>query len=170
MLLYFACLAPAIAFGALLEKFTHGDMGAIEVIASTFICGTLFALFAGQPLLILGGTGPVAIFESIMHKARTTRPARAPADASRAPRRGTRARRPPSPPSRAQAAEGYLGVPFLVARLWTGVWISIILGLCAVTDMCYLIKYITRFTDEIFAVRARPAPPSSPRTSSPVPS
>ena len=136
MLLYFACLAPAIAFGALLEKFTHGDMGAIEVIASTFICGTLFALFAGQPLLILGGTGPVAIFESIMHK----------------------------------AAEGYLGVPFLVARLWTGVWISIILGLCAVTDMCYLIKYITRFTDEIFAVRARPAPPSSPRTSSPVPS
>ena len=50
-----------------------------------------------------------------------------------------------------QAAEGYLGVPFLVARLWTGVWISIILGLCAVTDMCYLIKYITRFTDEIFA-------------------
>lgn len=117
VLLYFACLAPAIAFGALLEKFTHGDMGAIEVIASTFICGTLFALFAGQPLLILGGTGPVAIFESIMHK----------------------------------AAEGYLGVPFLVARLWTGVWISIILGLCAVTDMCYLIKYITRFTDEIFA-------------------
>ena len=76
---------------------------------------------------------------------------------------------PHSPPSltapRAQAAEGYLGVPFLVARLWTGVWISIILGLCAVTDMCYLIKYITRFTDEIFAVRARPAPPSSPRTS-----
>lgn len=86
----------------------------------------------------------------------------------------TSARHSRSPPSltapRAQAAEGYLGVPFLVARLWTGVWISIILGLCAVTDMCYLIKYITRFTDEIFAVRARPAPPSSPRTSSPVPS
>jgi hypothetical protein len=116
-LLYFACLAPAIAFGALLEKFTHGDMGAIECILSTFICGTINALFAGQPLLILGGTGPVAIFESIMYK----------------------------------VSQDMLGVPFLVARFWTGIWISAILAVCSIFDLCFLIKFITRFTDEIFA-------------------
>mmetsp|Transcript_6805 Transcript_6805/g.11461 ORF Transcript_6805/g.11461 Transcript_6805/m.11461 type:complete len:755 (+) Transcript_6805:62-2326(+) len=117
VLLYFACLAPAIAFGALLEKFTHGDMGAIECILSTFMCGTLYALFSGQPLLILGGTGPVAIFESIMFK----------------------------------VAEEVLGVPFLVMRFWTGIWVASILGICAIFDLCFLIKFITRFTDEIFA-------------------
>lgn len=33
------------------------------MLVGTFACGTVFALVAGQPLLIMGGTGPVLVFE-----------------------------------------------------------------------------------------------------------
>jgi len=31
------------------------------------ICGVLYATFAGQPLTIVGATGPLLIFESILY-------------------------------------------------------------------------------------------------------
>ncbi len=39
---------------------------AIESLLSGAICGCLYHLFAGQPLTILGSTGPVLVFESIV--------------------------------------------------------------------------------------------------------
>jgi hypothetical protein len=66
LFLYFACLAPAIAFGGLLASKTNGEVGAIEMIVATAICGIVYALFAGQPLTILGSTGPVIIFMGIL--------------------------------------------------------------------------------------------------------
>jgi mannitol/fructose-specific phosphotransferase system IIA component (Ntr-type) len=65
--LYFACLAPAVAFGGLLDTMTGGAIGAIEMLVATAICGIAYALFAGQPLTILGSTGPVIIFLAILH-------------------------------------------------------------------------------------------------------
>lgn len=32
------------------------------------VCGVLYALFAGQPLTIVGATGPLLIFESILYQ------------------------------------------------------------------------------------------------------
>jgi hypothetical protein len=40
---------------------------AIESLLSGAICGILYHLFAGQPLTILGSTGPVLVFETIVH-------------------------------------------------------------------------------------------------------
>ncbi|XP_068733296.1 anion exchange protein 3-like [Montipora capricornis] len=62
---YFACLAPAVAFGGLLNENTDGWMGVTEMIVATALSGILFSLFAGQPLIIIGATGPILVFEKI---------------------------------------------------------------------------------------------------------
>ena len=67
LFLYFACLAPAVAFGGLLTQFTDGDMGVIETILATAMCGMVYATFSGQPLTILGSTGPITIFLGIFY-------------------------------------------------------------------------------------------------------
>jgi mannitol/fructose-specific phosphotransferase system IIA component (Ntr-type) len=65
--LFFACLAPAVAFGGLLSVLTDGQIGAIEMIVATTVCGIVYAIFSGQPLTILGSTGPVIIFMGILY-------------------------------------------------------------------------------------------------------
>ncbi|CAF1065828.1 unnamed protein product, partial [Brachionus calyciflorus] len=67
LFMYFACLAPIITFGGLLGTATDNNMSAIESLLSGAVCGILYSLFAGQPLSILGSTGPVLIFEKILH-------------------------------------------------------------------------------------------------------
>lgn len=64
--MYFACLTPIITFGGLLSKATDGYMGAIESLVSGFVCGIIYGFFSGQPLTVLGSTGPVLVFETIM--------------------------------------------------------------------------------------------------------
>jgi len=68
LFLYFACLAPAVAFGGLLSKLTDGQIGVIEMIVATTLCGVVYALTSAQPLTILGSTGPVIIFMGILYK------------------------------------------------------------------------------------------------------
>ena len=40
---------------------------AMESLMSGVVCGVIYGLFAGQPLTILGSTGPVLVFETIMY-------------------------------------------------------------------------------------------------------
>jgi hypothetical protein len=101
LFLFFACLANAIAFGALTGFLTEGQIGTTEMMIATAVGGIIFALFSGQPLTILGGTGPIVIF--------------------------------------------------LPVYGWVGIWSGVLLMLLAVTDASALMRYFTRFTDEIFA-------------------
>lgn len=64
--LYFACLSPIITFGGLLSQATGKNMAAMESLISGFVCGIGYGFFSGQPLTILGSTGPVLVFESIV--------------------------------------------------------------------------------------------------------
>lgn len=64
--LFFACIAPAITFGAIYAKATENRIGAVEMIAATSWCGILYALIGGQPMMINGGTGPVLAFTEII--------------------------------------------------------------------------------------------------------
>ena len=64
--LYIANLAPIIAFGALLGKTTHSRIATMEGLVAGLLSGVLFSLFAGQPLNLLGSTGPVYVFEKIL--------------------------------------------------------------------------------------------------------
>jgi len=66
--LYFACLAPAITFGGVMAVQTGGHIGAVEMLVGTAICGAAYALVAGQPLIILGGVGPVLIFTAVLYR------------------------------------------------------------------------------------------------------
>lgn len=64
--LYFACLSPIITFGGLLAEATGKHMAAMESLVSGFVCGVGYGFFSGQPLTILGSTGPVLVFETIV--------------------------------------------------------------------------------------------------------
>ncbi|XP_052747215.1 electroneutral sodium bicarbonate exchanger 1 isoform X2 [Bicyclus anynana] len=64
--LYFACLSPIITFGGLLGEATGKNMAAMESLISGFVCGMGYGFFSGQPLTILGSTGPVLVFETIV--------------------------------------------------------------------------------------------------------
>ncbi|ALC38806.1 Ndae1 [Drosophila busckii] len=66
--LYFACLSPIITFGGLLSAATGKHMAAMESLVSGFVCGMGYGFFSGQPLTILGSTGPVLVFESIVYE------------------------------------------------------------------------------------------------------
>ncbi|XP_053426194.1 band 3 anion transport protein isoform X1 [Nycticebus coucang] len=61
--IYFAALSPAITFGGLLGEKTRNQMGVSELLISTAAQGILFALLAAQPLLVLGFSGPLLVFE-----------------------------------------------------------------------------------------------------------
>ncbi len=115
--LFFAVLANAIAFGALQGLLTGNQIGIVEMMVVTAIGGIIFALFSGQPLTILGGTGPIVIFTGMLY-----------------------------------AACLQLNISFLATYAWVGIWSGIFLLICAFTDASALMKYFTRFTDEIFAV------------------
>ncbi|VDK69828.1 unnamed protein product [Litomosoides sigmodontis] len=64
--MYFALLAPIVTFGGLLEEATHQRMAAMENLFGGAICGVTYHLFSGQPLTIIGSTGPVLVFETIV--------------------------------------------------------------------------------------------------------
>lgn len=66
--IYFAALSPTITFGGLLGEKTEGMMGVTELIVSTATLGVIFSLFAGQPLLIIGFSGPLLVFEEAFYK------------------------------------------------------------------------------------------------------
>ncbi|KAL2081547.1 hypothetical protein ACEWY4_023400 [Coilia grayii] len=66
--IYFAALSPTITFGGLLGEKTQGMMGVSELIISTATVGVLFSLLAGQPLLIIGFSGPLLVFEEAFFK------------------------------------------------------------------------------------------------------
>jgi hypothetical protein len=54
-------LIPALIFAELLDKQTEGRLAVAEVLLSAGIIGVIYALMSGQPIVLLGITGPVAI-------------------------------------------------------------------------------------------------------------
>ena len=116
ILVYFACLAPCIAFGGLLSENTNGWMGVSEMVLSTALSGILFALFAGQPLIIIGATGPILVFEK----------------------------------NTFELCEKF-DLEYLPWRAWVGIWVMLICFCIVAFEGCILIRYFTRFTEEIFA-------------------
>ncbi|XP_076869337.1 sodium bicarbonate cotransporter 3 isoform X5 [Brachyhypopomus gauderio] len=68
LFLYCACMSPVITFGGLLGEVTKNNISAIESLFGASLTGIAYSLFAGQPLTILGSTGPVLVFEKILFK------------------------------------------------------------------------------------------------------
>ncbi|XP_043545416.1 sodium bicarbonate cotransporter 3-like isoform X3 [Chiloscyllium plagiosum] len=68
LFLYCACMSPVITFGGLLGEATDNNISAIESLFGASMTGIVYSLFSGQPLTILGSTGPVLVFEKILFK------------------------------------------------------------------------------------------------------
>ncbi|XP_053112928.1 solute carrier family 4 member 11 isoform X6 [Hemicordylus capensis] len=64
--LYFACLLPSIAFGSLNDENTGGVIDVQKTIVGQCIGGLLYALFSGQPLVVLLTTAPLALYINVI--------------------------------------------------------------------------------------------------------
>jgi hypothetical protein len=71
LFLFFACLSPAIAFGTLFDEGSEGSFGVVETIVSSAFAGIVYSICAGQPLAILGATGPILAYTSIFYNLST---------------------------------------------------------------------------------------------------
>ena len=116
--MFFACVAPAVTFGGLMGSETEGQIGAGEMLMSTAVCGILYALLGGSPLIILGGIGPLLIFTIILYQL---------------------------------CQDMELSQHFLGVYGWVGLWTALITVVLGVTNASNLMRYFTRFTDEIFS-------------------
>lgn len=116
LFLLFACLAPAVTFGGIMGIETAGQIGVVEMLVASAFCGIVYALCSGQPLIILGGVGPLLVFTGILYR-----------------------------------LSDDMQLPFLSTYAWVGYWTALLLLILAVTDASCLMRYFTRFTDEIFS-------------------
>uniref|UniRef100_A0A8C7TYD4 Anion exchange protein n=1 Tax=Oncorhynchus mykiss TaxID=8022 RepID=A0A8C7TYD4_ONCMY len=65
--IYFAALSPAVTFGGLLGEKTGGLIGVSELIIATAMQGVIFSLLGAQPLLVVGFSGPLLVFEEAFY-------------------------------------------------------------------------------------------------------
>ncbi|KAL7299340.1 hypothetical protein TKK_0007915 [Trichogramma kaykai] len=65
--MYFAALCTAITFGGLMSDKTHNVIGISETLVSCSMTGVIMALFATQPLVIIGTTGPLLLFDESLY-------------------------------------------------------------------------------------------------------
>ncbi|XP_021698560.1 band 3 anion transport protein isoform X5 [Aedes aegypti] len=66
--MYFAALSTAITFGGLASDKTHNLIGISETLVSASMVGVVFHLFSGQPLVIIGTTGPLLLFDEALNQ------------------------------------------------------------------------------------------------------
>jgi len=64
--IYLATVTKAITFGGFLGDITGNLQGVLESFMGHLLAGGMFCLLGGQPLTVLGCTGPVLIFEKIL--------------------------------------------------------------------------------------------------------
>nr|XP_033773576.1 band 3 anion transport protein isoform X2 [Geotrypetes seraphini] len=114
--IYFAALSPAITFGGLLGEKTHNWMGVSELLVSTAVQSVVFCLLGAQPLLVVGFSGPLLVFEESFYAFCESN-----------------------------------GMEYIVGRVWIGFWLLLIVLIIVAVEGSFLVRYISRFTQEIFA-------------------
>ncbi|XP_031346202.1 anion exchange protein 3-like isoform X2 [Photinus pyralis] len=68
LFMYFAALSGAITFGGLMSDKTQNLIGVSETLVATSVAGLIFALLGGQPLVIVGTTGPLLLFDESLYQ------------------------------------------------------------------------------------------------------
>ncbi|PWA26224.1 hypothetical protein CCH79_00013763 [Gambusia affinis] len=101
-------------------------MGVTELIISTATLGVIFSLLAGQPLLIIGFSGPLLVFEEAFYKVTSQRTGLG---------------------LFCQAHD----FEYLTGRVWIGFWLIFIVLVIVAAEGSFLVRYISPFTQEIFA-------------------
>uniref|UniRef100_A0A096LQH4 Anion exchange protein n=1 Tax=Poecilia formosa TaxID=48698 RepID=A0A096LQH4_POEFO len=115
--IYFAALSPAITFGGLLADKVENMMGVPELLISTSIQGIIFCFVAAQPILVIGFSGPLLVFEEAFFAFCKSQ-----------------------------------DIEYIVGRVWVGVWLVVIVVIIVAFEGSFLVRYISRFTQEIFSI------------------
>lgn len=68
LFMYFAALSTAITFGGLASDKTFNLIGISETMISQCIVGIIFHSMSGQPLTIVGTTGPLLLFDEALYQ------------------------------------------------------------------------------------------------------
>uniref|UniRef100_A0A673C3E1 Anion exchange protein n=1 Tax=Sphaeramia orbicularis TaxID=375764 RepID=A0A673C3E1_9TELE len=115
--IYFAALSPAITFGGLLADKVDNMIGVPELLISTSIQGIIFCCVAAQPVLVIGFSGPLLLFEEAFFAFCKSQ-----------------------------------DIEYIVGRVWVGVWLVIIVVIIVACEGSFLVRFISRFTQEIFSI------------------
>ncbi|XP_030629463.1 solute carrier family 4 member 1b (Diego blood group) [Chanos chanos] len=115
--IYFAALSPAITFGGLLADKVENMMGVSELMISTAVQGIIFCFIAAQPVLVIGFSGPLLVFEEAFFAFCKSQ-----------------------------------GIEYIVGRVWVGVWLVVIVVVIVAVEGSFLVRFISRFTQEIFSI------------------
>jgi len=68
--IYCASVAQVITFAGLIGDKTGNLIGMSETLMVTAGAGILFSLISGQPLIPIGPTGPLLVFDEILYQVR----------------------------------------------------------------------------------------------------
>ncbi|CAF4754662.1 unnamed protein product [Rotaria sp. Silwood1] len=115
--MFIACLAPALTFGGIIADKTSNRLGVNEMLIASSVSGLLFGLVSGQPLLILGPTGPFLVFEEMVYDLCQLLPS-----------------------------------DFWTVRLCVSLWTTFFIIILVAFEGSFMIRHVTRFTEEIFAL------------------
>ncbi|OCK95121.1 uncharacterized protein K441DRAFT_705290 [Cenococcum geophilum 1.58] len=113
--MYFANILPALAFSLDMFSKTNMSFGVNEVLLASVLGAVVFAIAAAQPLVIVGVTGPITVFNYTVYDIITPR-----------------------------------GTNYFAFMAWVGIWSLIMHWILAITNACNGLKYVTRFSCDIF--------------------
>jgi len=119
--LYFSVILPAIAFGNLQDDNTKGRINVEKIMIGQVFGGLVFALLAGQPLVVVMTTAPLVLFTKIILSV-----------------------------SESFGGESG-GFDFLPFFAMVGLWNSFFVIIYAVFNLSFLMKFSSRSTEEIFS-------------------
>ncbi|EUC29411.1 hypothetical protein COCCADRAFT_106586 [Bipolaris zeicola 26-R-13] len=113
--MYFANILPALAFSLDMFEKTKQSFGVNEVLLASVLGSVVFSLAAAQPLVIVGVTGPITVFNYTVYDIIVPR-----------------------------------GTNYFAFMAWIGIWSLIFHWILAVTNSCNGLRYVTRFSCDIF--------------------
>ncbi len=113
--MYFCNILPALAFSLDMFAKTNQSFGVNEVLLSSVLASVVFSLAAAQPLVIVGVTGPITVFNYTVYDIIAPR-----------------------------------GTNYFAFMCWIGIWSLIFHWILAITNSCNGLKYVTRFSCDIF--------------------
>ena len=158
--MFIACLAPALTFGGIIGKHPHpigwelhvcvcvffrsadktsNRLGVNEMLIASSVNGFLFGFVSGQPLLILGPTGPFLVFEEMVYDVSVSR-----FIARRALLRCCLL-------LLLQLCQS-LQSDFWTVRCCVSLWTTFFIIILVAFEGSFMIRHVTRFTEEIFAL------------------
>lgn len=117
-------------------------MGVKESLIATAGAGLAFSLLSAQPVMILGVTGPMLVFEESLYTVRF-RPLRSDRQTDR---------RKWGLLQFSKESKGWElleSIPYLPFRFWTSLWCLVFIIVTVAWEGTFLVKFVTRFSDDI---------------------